>query len=334
MSNAVPTATRLPAAQHSPRWRVRVRLADLMLWVLGAGVAAAACRESKPASWLTPWVELGRPFGLSAALLAILLGIGLLRQAVTYARLRSSAGGPPLSAIVWRMVVVALLGAAVVDEVRLLSRVAVRVDWETPQSVRLSLLPLAMTFAMAGLLAGLSPGRGRAVARLPRLAWLSVVLAVAAGVAITANEAVIPYLVLIVDRSDPRCDQGTVRFAAPLDRHRAARPQHRDRVGASPGVLHPAGRLDRARAPSARPKRGRNRRVLARPSLARGSHCRGRGRSGLAPRGRDPEARRMSGRGFPRDDRSPERRHRHPWVRRPGARDRGACVRPALASAV
>jgi hypothetical protein len=135
---------------------VRIRLADLMLWVLGAGVAAAVCKASRPASWLVPVMDVGRLLRLYAALLVVFLGITLLRQAFTPARRGGSAGGPWLAAVTWRLVVMALLGASLTATVRLLGRDVELGGWFTAEWARLTLLPLAMTFAMAGVLTGLS----------------------------------------------------------------------------------------------------------------------------------------------------------------------------------
>ena len=76
-----PAATRT-TARDGRRALVRVRLADLMTWVLGAAIAAAVCREARPANWFAPELDVARILGLGAAILAIFAWIGLFRQAV------------------------------------------------------------------------------------------------------------------------------------------------------------------------------------------------------------------------------------------------------------
>ena len=89
----------------------------------------------------------------------------------------------------------AVLGLALVVEVRLLGSDVKAATWSNPQSARLQLLPLALTLALAGIFAGLVPGRNR---DRPRgMAWLSVVWAGVAGVVIASTLAVAPYAVLL-----------------------------------------------------------------------------------------------------------------------------------------
>src|SRR4051812_22188467 len=113
-ADACPTAS---MARDGTGGRIRIGLADLMAWVLGAGFMAAACRGVKPWTWLAPRVDVDRLLGLSAASLAVLLGIGLLRQASVLIRRRMTIGKPTLvAALGWRAVVVMLLGLSLAVE--------------------------------------------------------------------------------------------------------------------------------------------------------------------------------------------------------------------------
>ena len=199
MSEDRPTATQAtPPACAAGRSPVRLRLADLMTWVLGAGIAAAVCREAKPAAWFAPTLDVERILGLVAAILAILLWIALFRQAVARERPRGAPGGAAyLIAVAWRLAVLGLLGGALVVEARLLGGDAVSVALSDPQTVRSRLLPLAVTFALAGILAGLAPFSDPGQERPRRLAWLSVVWAAVAGLVIATTQTVILYLILL-----------------------------------------------------------------------------------------------------------------------------------------
>src|SRR4051812_44566473 len=107
-ADSLPTSARARARVGG---RVRIGLAGLVAWVLGAGIMAAACREVRPWTWLAPRVDVDRLLGLSAASLAVLLGIGLFRQASVLIRRRRTMGDRTLlAALGWRAAVVALLG--------------------------------------------------------------------------------------------------------------------------------------------------------------------------------------------------------------------------------
>jgi hypothetical protein len=181
------------ASRAGARWAVRFGLADLIVWVVGAGLVASVWRRVRPWEWLEPLVDVGRVLGLGAVTLAVFLGIVLLRQAIRLWRGRGAGDvGPAGAAVAWRLAVVALLLALVSVELRLLRR-----DPDPfltdDGSARRELLTASAALAMAGVVAGLA--RGRAAPR--RWAWLSVVWAGLAGVAIVATQAFIPYLVLL-----------------------------------------------------------------------------------------------------------------------------------------
>src|SRR5262245_16219485 len=105
MSEEKLAATRsTTTAREGGRSMVRVSLADLMTWVMGAGIAAAVCREVKPAAWLAPSLDVPRILGLVAAILVIFTWIGLFRQAVACERRRRAEGGfACVVAIAWRL---------------------------------------------------------------------------------------------------------------------------------------------------------------------------------------------------------------------------------------
>jgi hypothetical protein len=171
-----------------------------MLWVVGAGIAVAVYRHARPASWFGPSIDVARLLGLVASLLGVFLVVGLLRQAGTCARRgRAQADVPWLIAVAWRLLAVAVLGALLMVEARLLGDEVSADARSDPQAVRLRLLPLALTLAMMGILAGLAPVRDRDSAgdRPQALQWLSVVCAGVAGIVIAASQTFIPYLVLL-----------------------------------------------------------------------------------------------------------------------------------------
>jgi hypothetical protein len=180
--------------------RIRVRLADLMLWVVGAGLAAAVCRDARPASWFAPALDVARLLGLATSLLGILLVVGLVRQAAMWVRLGRAQGYVPwLVAVAWRLVAVAVLVAFLIVAARLLGGELAGNTWTDPQTVRLRLLSVTITLAMTGILAGLGPGRTPDPARdRPKtMQWLSVICAGLVGVLIAASQTVITYLVLL-----------------------------------------------------------------------------------------------------------------------------------------
>ncbi len=174
-----------------PRGRFRVGLADLIGWVLGAGVAAAVFRDVETGRWFAPGAQFDLILGTTAAILAISLGLVLLRQAIALSGSRPGVivgTNLPAGPGGWRRW--ACSGSFLAVEAALLGR-------EGPDDFHLKtrtiLLPASATLAMAGVVAGLSPCRVG-----PRkVAWLSVVWAGAAGVAIASTQVFIPYLVLL-----------------------------------------------------------------------------------------------------------------------------------------
>lgn len=178
--------------------RLRLRLADLLAWVPGVAIVATLWRHARPTKWFgatTPDSE--RIVGLSAATLAIFLGIGLLRQSLLFYR-RWRAGEDLLlfRLIFWRLLVTLLLVLFVTEEGRLLDE---HTDWdgqEGPETrILRSVLPATATLGLAGLVGSLNAGRSRP--RRRRLAWFSVLWAGTAGILITATQLLIPFLVII-----------------------------------------------------------------------------------------------------------------------------------------
>jgi hypothetical protein len=209
------TATRTAARDGRPAL-VRVRLADLMSWVLGAAIAAAVCREARPANWFAPELDVARILGLGTAILAIFAWIGLFRQAVAWGWRGSREGGATwVAAIAWRLAVLGLLGAALVAEAELLRGDVSGDDWSHPAAARLRILPLAVCLALAGILAGLAPGRVESRKRPRRLLGLSVVSAAAAGVTFATSQAFIPYLVLLAMNAVRNAMTGSVATQPP-----------------------------------------------------------------------------------------------------------------------
>ena len=191
----------IPTTPARTGQRFRISLGDLMIWVLGAAIVAAVCRGARPASW---WnlssIDVARLLGVGAAFLVVFAGIGLSRHAwMWWQRRRTERFVLCLAAVAWRVVVVAVLGTALVVEVGLLGSDVGGDDWSDARAVRLRLLPLVLTLALAGILGGVAPGRDRAAApgRPRRMVWLSVVCTAVTGVIIVATQAVIPYIILL-----------------------------------------------------------------------------------------------------------------------------------------
>src|SRR4051794_27215205 len=88
----------------------QVGLADLIAWTIGSALVASACRRVRPADWFAPPIDVDRLLGITAAALAVFLGIGILRQVVAMAR-RRREGGVSLfrCAVGWRLAAIALL---------------------------------------------------------------------------------------------------------------------------------------------------------------------------------------------------------------------------------
>src|SRR5262249_25596313 len=109
MSETEPLGPRTGAAPGE-RSGFRMRLADLMIWVLGAGVGAVVCREARPWEWSGPAFDVDRVLGMLSVILAILCGVWVFRQAVVLNECWR-AGGQRVSRLVlaWRLAVVALL---------------------------------------------------------------------------------------------------------------------------------------------------------------------------------------------------------------------------------
>lgn len=186
------------AGQPAPavlRWRkVRFRLAHLLAWILGVAVLLTLWRHVQLAEWFGPFVDGDRILGLSAAVLAVCLGFGLLRQ--SWKVYRSGYIGPQpgqLGWIAWRLAVVGVLALFVSEQA---SHLGDKDAYEDPEGwVLVSVLPATATMGMAGIASCL--GHRRIRKDRPRLLWLSVTWAVVAGVLITMSQLLLPILKLI-----------------------------------------------------------------------------------------------------------------------------------------
>ena len=171
--------------------RLQVRLVDLISWVVAAALVSAVCRSAGVRGWPNSLAGFEPVLDVTGVALAVFFGLALAREAIDRS-LKASAHGDrlPLGAVGWRLGVVALLAAFALEEGRLLGA-----EGQSFELVATSLMPLAATMAMAGILMGMRPD---AVRRRPRKwAALSVLIAGAAGVAIMASWSVIPYLILL-----------------------------------------------------------------------------------------------------------------------------------------
>ena len=174
--------------------RVRIRVADLMIWVLVVGVAVATIRAATAVAKVRATHDIISVLGLGAALLAILMAGVLVRQLVD----RNLRPVPAhLPAVVWRLTVVGLLGAALAIEMRFLESTLV-LDWWGGDLMRPHLLPLALTSAVGGLAAALSPpmeGRERSIPTTARIcAWTAFAFAASIMAAMTQMELIYLYL--------------------------------------------------------------------------------------------------------------------------------------------
>lgn len=178
--------------------RLCLRLADLLAWIPGVAIVATLWRHARPAKWFGATTPDGaRIVGLSAATLAIFLGIGLLRQSLLFYRRRRAGESSLLFRLIgWRLAVALLLVVFVTEEGRLLGEDTDSAGGEGPETwILRSVLPATATLGLAGLLGSLSTGQPRM--RRRRLAWLSVLWAGTAGILITATQLLIPFLVII-----------------------------------------------------------------------------------------------------------------------------------------
>jgi hypothetical protein len=196
----------------------RLRIGDLLVWTLGCGVIAAVCRGVKPRSWVGTPVDIDPLLGVIAVVLAVGLGLVLVRQAVELVRGRLGRDVPVIAAVAWRLAAATVLGIFLVAEEAELSAEFDRARW-LRQPVGRNLLPVVATLGMAGIVAGMTRGRVRAT-RWPSLSTLG---ATAVGVAFMATESIIPYLVLIA------IEAVTCAMIHP-DRARLARADLSDRI--------------------------------------------------------------------------------------------------------
>lgn len=196
----------------------RLRLGDMLVWTLGCGVIAAVCRGVQPETWVATRVDIDPLLGMVAVVLAVVLGIVLVRQAIALVRGGAGWGVPVVGAIAWRLAVAAALGIFLVAEEAELSAVLPPARGLSAP-VQRNLLPVAATLGMAGIAAGMLQGRVRAT----RWPSLSTLVATGVGVVFVATESIIPYLVLIA------IEAVTCALSHP-DRARLARPDLSDRI--------------------------------------------------------------------------------------------------------
>lgn len=170
------------------RSQFRFGLADLSIWVLGAGLFIAAVRTARGV-WPGRTPDPDRLYGLWACGLAIFLALGLATGA---SRSRRADPAESRFSVVWRLLASLVLAGFAVEESRRLATLKVPVG-----SAALELLPVCGAIGMVGLMAGLSTVRGPS-RRRSSWDWLSPVLAVIAGIVMTYILGYgIPYLVLL-----------------------------------------------------------------------------------------------------------------------------------------
>lgn len=186
------------AGQPAPamlRWRkVRFRLAHLLACIPGLAVLLTLWRHAQLSEWFGPFVDGDRILGFSAAVLAVCLGFGLLRQSWKVYQSRHIGPQPgQLGWIAWRLGVVGVLALFVSEQA---SHLGDKDAYEDPEGwVLVSVLPATATMGMAGIASCLGPRRIRKAR--PKLLWLSVTWAVVAGVLITMSQLLLPFLKLI-----------------------------------------------------------------------------------------------------------------------------------------
>jgi hypothetical protein len=175
---------------------VRFRLGALLAWMPAVAIIAMLCRNARPLKWFTSIsVDFTRLLGFSAAILAILLGIGLVRQGLLlYERRCQGDGSTPVRALAWRIVVVSVLLTLVFEQSWLLGDKLTTLAPDESFVNMQRVLPLLSTIGLAGLVGALHHGKRR---RRRKLVWLSVFWSVVAAVGIFATQCGVPYLVLI-----------------------------------------------------------------------------------------------------------------------------------------
>ncbi|MFI5456936.1 MAG: hypothetical protein ACHRXM_15935 [Isosphaerales bacterium] len=194
------------SSQERPRgWQVS--LADLIVLVLAAGVAAGIARGARNA-WgvrtsptISP-VPIERTVGLLLEVTAVFLIVILVREVMRFVRGRQDLGpigrGARVWALAWRVAAVALLLWFVAYESSVL-----RLDsasWEASYGLRQGLFPVCALLATLGLALGMGAGAifGERPRQVRRPYWLFVPLAglVSLLIVAQADSSVIPYLVL------------------------------------------------------------------------------------------------------------------------------------------
>ena len=189
---------------QKPSGRMRVRLSDVAVWVLGAALLAFVGRRFWE-SWRAWRAGGGIPgffdmasqcpmIGLSVSALAVGVGLRLGMQAVR--ALRGSfvpIPGRRGVAVVWRLVAVGLLVGVVGVEIL---AVRPRVSSTMRGDLGLELFPLCGLLLVIGLLAGIKPPSPRRSERAGT-AVAAVLLAVCLGVGLAAGHMIIPHLVLV-----------------------------------------------------------------------------------------------------------------------------------------
>jgi hypothetical protein len=206
-----------PVAPEVAPGHWQVGLADLIVWVLTAGVTIGVVRGAQVFRITTPWRQQ-RLIGAILEALAIPLVLPLVRPAVRWARgdRRSRGGGWAALAwpIAWRVAALALLLGFVAEESWLLrvdhDRLArLAVLWNMPRyhgfvlQLDLSLYPACALLLLIGLVAGMGTAPlGPPVARRSRLWWLGPPLAGVVGVLLMARtdsnaSNLIEYLILL-----------------------------------------------------------------------------------------------------------------------------------------
>lgn len=184
--------------------RFQVRLADLVVLVVGAAYVLDVARRSRLA-WGGGLPDLEHAIGLTVLALGVSVGLVVVGQWVR--RLRVGRGQTRAWPLIWRVAAAAWLAGSMVEVASALQadviKNAVPPSLRDKDALRLRLGSLSAMLGMVGLFlasAPIAPGRrGAHPGPKPRLgSWPNVALASVVGLVILALEhGIIPYLVLI-----------------------------------------------------------------------------------------------------------------------------------------
>jgi hypothetical protein len=186
-----------------PGDRFQVRLADLVMAVLGSAFVLDVARRSR-AAWGGGMPDAAHALGLIALSMGVGLALVVARQG---ARRLGGRGGASRAhwawGLAWRAAAVGWLAWSILEVSGALETAPARtgaamiVGWHA--EMRLRLIPLMTSMGMVGLVLAATPLRGGPPRVKPaRRSWPSVILAGLAGVlVVAAGHGMIPYLLLL-----------------------------------------------------------------------------------------------------------------------------------------